>query len=58
MYYRAFYKGKQLDVESENSYAAQTQAALLFRAKKTYQVTVMLLADVEGKPVVHSTVEL
>jgi hypothetical protein len=47
--YIAFYKGKQLQVEATSSYEAQQKAAKLFKAKKSYEVTVML-ADVT-----HST---
>lgn len=47
--YIAFYKGKQLQVEANSSYEAQQKAAKLFKAKKSYEVTVML-ADVT-----HST---
>ena len=38
--YKAFYKGKQMDVEAQTSYAAQQKAAGLFKAKKSYDVTV------------------
>jgi hypothetical protein len=44
--YIAFYKGKQITVQADTSYNAQQQAAKLFKAKKSYDVTVML-ADVE-----------
>lgn len=43
--YRAFYKGKTYDLEAESSYAAQQAAAKFFKAKKSYEVTVVL-ADV------------
>lgn len=44
--YIAFYKGRQLTVSADTSYLAQQLAAKLFKAKKSYDVTVML-ADVE-----------
>ncbi|WP_396189747.1 hypothetical protein [Flavobacterium sp.] len=47
--YIAFYKGKQTQVEATSSYEAQQKAAAFFKAKKSYEVTVML-ADVT-----HST---
>jgi hypothetical protein len=50
--YIAFYSGKQIEVEAPTSFAAQQAAAKEFKAKKAYQVTVML-ADVE-----HSTAEV
>lgn len=43
--YKAFYKGKTVTVIAETSYAAQQEAAKFFKAKKSYEVTV-LLADV------------
>jgi hypothetical protein len=44
--YIAFYKGKWLQVTVVSSYAAQTDAALQFKAKKSFDVTVVL-ADSE-----------
>lgn len=43
--YIAFYKGKKITVQADSSYAAQGVAAAQFRAKKSWEVTVML-ADV------------
>jgi len=36
----AIYKGKQIEVSAETSYAAQKKAAELFKAKKSYDVSV------------------
>lgn len=36
-----FYKGKQIDVMAETSYKAQQSAAVWFKAKKAYDITVM-----------------
>lgn len=47
--YIAFYKGIRKEVWATSSYEAQQIAAKEFKAKKSYEVTVML-ADVE-----HST---
>lgn len=47
--YIAFYKGKRLEVYAERSIDAQEKAAKMFRAKKSYDVAVVL-ADVT-----HST---
>lgn len=44
--YVAFYKGKKLEVKATSSFEAQQLAAKQFRAKKAYDVTVVL-ADVE-----------
>lgn len=55
--YVAFYKGKKIDVKADTSYAAQQTAAQHFKAKKSYDVNVVLgmLGDEE---VVHSTASL
>ena len=47
--YIALYKGKKVEVMAPTSYEAQTIAAKLFKAKKSYEVDVYL-ADI-----VHST---
>ncbi len=44
--YVAFYKGKKTQVAAETSYAAQQAAAKIFKAKKSWEVTVVL-ADIE-----------
>lgn len=53
--YICFYRGKRLEVYAETSYAAQLQAAKLFKAKKSYEVTVAL-AELSGHPVTHIAV--
>ena len=40
--YRAFYKGRSIEVQAQTSYEAQQRAAVQFRAKKSYDVTVVL----------------
>lgn len=40
--YIAFYKGKQIEVYAPTSLNAQTKAAAIFKARKQYQVTVVL----------------
>jgi len=40
--YVAFYKDKRIVVEAESSMAAQIKAAGIFRARKRYDVTVVL----------------
>lgn len=44
--YVAFYNGRQIVIEADSSYAAQLKAAKEFKAKKEYQVTVLLLDQV------------
>lgn len=51
--YIAFYRGRKATVVSPTSYAAQQQAAQFFKAKKDYEVTVMLV-EKDGQPVTHT----
>lgn len=50
--YVAFYKGKRIEVMADTSYQAQLQAAQIFKARKSYDVTVML-AEKDGEQVTH-----
>jgi hypothetical protein len=50
--YKAFYKGKSIDVYSDTSYHAQLKATEVFKAKKSYDVTV-ILCEKEGEQVTH-----
>ena len=50
--YICFYKGKQIEVYAKTSYEAQEKAAEIFKAKKSYQVSVHL-AEKEGKEIIH-----
>jgi len=54
--YVAFYRGRQFDVYAESSYAAQTKAAAVFKARKQHDVTVVLATTPEG-PIIHVPVE-
>lgn len=40
--YKCFYRDKTCDVCATTSYEAQKKAAQVFKAKKSYEVTVML----------------
>lgn len=51
--YVAFYKGRRLEVYADSSYDAQLKAADLFKAKKSYDVTVVL-CELNGKQVEHT----
>jgi len=51
--YVCFYKGKRVEVYADSSYAAQQKAATLLRAKRIYEVAVVL-AEKGGEPVVHT----
>jgi hypothetical protein len=50
--YIAFYKGKQITVNALRTYDAQLIASKIFKAKKSYEVTVML-ASKGDEPVIH-----
>jgi hypothetical protein len=41
--YLAFYRGQKKPVVADTSYAAQLLAAQLYKAKKSYEVTVVLV---------------
>lgn len=51
--YIAFYKNKQIEVTALRSYDAQEKAAKIFKARKSYEVTVMLAAK-DGEQVTHN----
>ena len=55
--YVAIYKGRRIEVHADSSYRAQQIAAAQFRARKSFEVTVML-AEKDGQPVTHSTASL
>ena len=51
--YKAFYRGKTHNLYADTSYEAQQRAAAHFKAKKAYEVTVML-CEKAGEQVVHA----
>ena len=55
--YIAFYKNKQIEVKALRSYDAQEAAAKIFKARKSYEVTVMLAAK-DDQPVIHHPAEV
>lgn len=54
--YKAYYKGRIIEVQAETSYKAQKIAAELFKAKKSYDVTVVL-CEQNGQQVTHVATE-
>lgn len=50
--YKAFYKSKQIEVYADSSLQARDKAAQQFKAKKAYQVTVVL-CEKDGEQVTH-----
>lgn len=51
--YKAFYKNKSVEVYANTSYEAQMKAAKVFKAKKSYDVTVVL-CESNGKQIIHT----
>ena len=54
MIYKAFYKGKNIEVEAETTYKAQLLAAQIFKAKKRYDVSIILCGDSQGKQIPYT----
>lgn len=52
--YLCFYRGKTLQVEAETSYEASRKAAKIFKAKRPWDVSVILGENAKG-PVTHSS---
>lgn len=49
--YICIYRGKEKTVQAATSYAAQLEAAKQFKAKKSYEVDVYLVAKPNGETV-------
>ena len=54
--YAAFYKGKRIEIEAETQFKAQTKAAEVFKAKKSWQVNVAVM-KIGNKEVTHTAVD-
>jgi hypothetical protein len=52
--YVCFYRGKRIEVHAATPYEAQQKAAAAFKAKKHYDIAVVL-AEKDGQQVTHST---
>jgi len=50
--YICFYRGRKIEVLADTSLQAQTKAAAQFKARKAYEVTVVL-AEKDGEQVTH-----
>ena len=55
--YICFWRGKRIEVHAGSSYAAQLKAAAILKAKKTYEITVVL-AENGWVPVTHRPQDL
>ena len=53
--YKAFYKGKSIDVYAESSYKAQQIASAIFKAKKSYMVDIYLCEN-DNKQVIQTAI--
>jgi hypothetical protein len=51
--YKAFYRNKTIEVYANTSYEAQQKAAAMFKAKKAWEVTVVL-CELAGAQVTHT----
>ena len=51
--YHAFYNRKEIEVQADSSYQAQQKAAITFKTKKSYQVTIVLVALEDNKEIVN-----
>jgi hypothetical protein len=54
--YNAYYRGREIEVTAETSLRARDAAAVIFRARKAYDVSVVLVAKGD-QTVTHSTAE-
>lgn len=50
--YKAFYKDEVVEVQAETSFGAQVLAAERFKARKSYEVSVVL-CEKNGQPIPH-----
>ena len=55
--YRAFYRGKSIDITALRSFDAQEKAATIFKARKRWEVTVVLCERQDGSTITHSGAE-
>ena len=53
--YECFWKGKSITVEADTTYQAQQKAQAILKAKKGYEITVMLV-ELNGQAYVHMAV--
>lgn len=54
--YKAFYRGRQIEVTANTSLEARDEAARQFKAKKAYDVTVVL-CERDGAQVTHAPMD-
>lgn len=54
--YACFYRGKSVEVKSDTTYHAQLEATKVFKAKKSYEVSVLLSVK-DGEEVIHRAID-
>ena len=54
--YICFYRGKRIEVCADTTLQAQTKAAAQFKARKAYEVNVML-AEKNGEQITHTAAD-
>ncbi len=54
--YKCFYKDKELEVYADTVLQAQNKAALIFKARKPYEISV-ILCEKNGETITHSSLE-
>jgi hypothetical protein len=55
--YKCFYNKRSIEIDAFTTLEAQNKAAAQFKARKSWQVTVMLLCLSDGKEVIHKAVD-
>ena len=55
--YECFWKSKRITVEADTSYQAQQKSQSILKAKKGYEITVML-AEKNGQAYIHEGASL
>jgi hypothetical protein len=55
--YVCFYRGKRTEVRAATTLEAQTKAAAFFKARKAYEITVVLAERASGETVIHHAVD-
>ena len=51
--YMCFYKNKVIEVYADTTYQAQQKAALIFKTRKSYEITVVL-CEINGETITHA----
>ncbi len=55
--YLAFYRGKQMEVWAKTPYEAEQKAAVIWKVKKTWEISVGLCVLADGTEVIHTAVD-